>query len=440
MTFPFKKTASLGALIGALILAAPGAQAEPLEKELQGLLLDHPQIRAAGKGVEAARETVNSTASEFLPTVTLEGDLGPEYIDNPTSRGREDGDAWVRTRNVATLSVEQNIFNGFSSSAALRAAELSRALAEVSYEGTRQNTLFEGIRTYVDVLRQRRLVGLAVDAENTIQHQLDLEDERVQRGAGLAVDVLQAKSRLQIAKERRVSLEGDLQNAISRYIQVYDHAPNLGTMMDPAPPAETIPSELDRVIEVALRENPAVGDSDMSVEIAREQRNVAKSGFYPSLDVVGTANYEKHKTGVLGTRRDGSVLLQTTWDLFSGFATEAEVAKSTFDYRAAKDNMDYTLRKVVEQTRLAWQSLLTARQRLDLLENAVSIAAEVFEARKALREAGKETVINVLDAENEVTNAQINYAAALYDERVAIYQVLLAMGRLKPANLQMAAN
>ena len=88
--------------------------------------------------------------------------------------------------------------------------------------------------------------------------------------------------------------------------------------------------------------------------------------------------------------------------------------------------------------KLSWQSLLTARNRLDLLENAVNIATEVFISRKKLREAGKETVINVLDAENEVSNAQINYTSASYDERLSIYQLLLSMGRLNPAFLNLS--
>ena len=89
---------------------------------------------------------------------------------------------------------------------------------------------------------------------------------------------------------------------------------------------------------------------------------------------------------------------------------------------ARKSDYEQTKRKVEEQTRLAWQALQTARQRLDLLENAVNIAAEVFESRKKLREAGKETVINVLDAENEVFSARINYTSAFFDTRQATYQ------------------
>ena len=82
---------------------------------------------------------------------------------------------------------------------------------------------------------------------------------------------------------------------------------------------------------------------------------------------------------------------------------------------------------------------MTAQQRVDLLENAVAIASEVFEARQKLREAGRETVINVLDAENEVYNARINLTQARGDVRLAIYRVLQGMGRLGPAELGLRA-
>ena len=104
---------------------------------------------------------------------------------------------------------------------------------------------------------------------------------------------------------------------------------------------------------------------------------------------------------------------------------------------ARKDTCDFTSRKVIEQTKLAWQALLTARKRSELLENAVNIAAEVFSSRQQLRKAGKETVINVLDAENKVNNTQINYTSASYDERLYVYQLLLAMGLLNSEGLKL---
>ena len=129
--------------------------------------------------------------------------------------------------------------------------------------------------------------------------------------------------------------------------------------------------------------------------------------------------------------------LTATWDLFTGFSTRNLLSQASFDIGASKDVYDNTSRKVIEQTKLAWQALLTARKRLELLENAVNIAAEVFTSRQKLREAGKETVINVLDAENEVNNTQINFTSASYDERLSVYQLLLAMGLLNPEGLNL---
>jgi adhesin transport system outer membrane protein len=162
------------------------------------------------------------------------------------------------------------------------------------------------------------------------------------------------------------------------------------------------------------------------------------SEYAPVVDVVSTANYEKHNAGTLGTRRDYSVQLQANWNLFTGLTTSDSLTQVAYDFGTSRSNHDQTIDKIIEQVKLSWQALLTARSRLELLENAVNIATEVFISRKKLREAGKETVINVLDAENEVSNAQINFTAASYEERLAIYQLLLAMGRLNPSHLNLA--
>lgn len=264
---------------------------------------------------------------------------------------------------------------------------------------------------------------------------MNLEDERVQRGAGIAVDVLESKRRLQLAKERRVNFEGALEDAISQYIQVFDHAPDMDAMVDPVPPVELLPASQDQAVEIAGSENPAVSSSRLTVEVANQLRRAARSDYFPTFDVVGTVNYEKHRDAVLGTRREWSVLLQATWNLFNGFATNASVSQAAFNYRASQDNHEFVTRNVIEATRRAWQQLVTARERVDLLENAVNIASEVFEARKRLREEGKETVINVLDAENGIIDAQIQFTQVSYDQRLAVYQLLQALGRLDEASL-----
>ena len=441
MSETMKSCIAFGLTAGVLGLAGVlPASAASLEEELAGLLQDHPNIRAAYKTVESTRQGIKHAKSAYYPQISVSADVAQEVINSPAERQQGDGQQGKpssRTPQSASFSMTQNLFNGFATASAVRTAHLNKELSLMTLEGTRQNTVLEGATAYVNVLRQKRLIELSRENEGTIQQQLQLEDERVQRGSGIAVDVLQAKSKLQSAKERRVTFEGALQGAISRFTQTFNHSPNIDAMTDPVPPVEMVPSDLERAIDIALLGNPALGNSSVTIEVARERRRTVRAEMYPSLDVSSAWNFEKNAGAVLGVRRDYSVTLTATWDLFTGFSTRNLLSQAAFDLGATKDIHDFTARKVIEQTRLAWQALFTARQRLELLENAVNIASEVFSSRQKLREAGKETVINVLDAENEVNNTQINFTSASYDERLAVFQLLLAMGLLNPEGLQL---
>jgi len=420
--------------------AAQNAPAATLEDELAALLLDHPNIRAAYKSVESTRQGIKHAKSAYYPQISVSSDVAHEVINSPSERQQGDGQQGKpssRTPQHASISMTTHLFNGFATVSAVQTAKLNRELAQLSLEGTRQNTVLEGINAYVNVLRQKRLIELSRENEATIQQQLSLEDERVQRGSGIAVDVLQAKSRLQSSKERRVTFEGALEDAVSRFTQTFNHSPDIDAMVDPVPPIEMVPSDLDRSIDIALGGNPALSNSSVTIEVARENKRLVRSEMYPRLDLASAWNFEKNAGGTLGIRRDYSMTLTATWDLFTGFSTRNLLSQASYDIGVSKDTYDYTSRKVIEQTKLAWQALLTARKRLELLENAVNIAAEVFTSRQKLREAGKETVINVLDAENEVNNTQINFTSASYDERVSVYQLLLAMGLLNPEGLNL---
>jgi len=425
---------------GILLFGYPSAQSATLETELAALILDHPQIRAAAKTLEAQRKGIGIANAGFFPTISTTTETGHELVDSPGTRNESDGQAGKassRTSYSQNITVSQNLFDGFQTTSAARTARLNKEIARIEVENTRQSTAFDGVTGYVNVLRQKRLIELARENEATIQRQLNLEDERVQRGSGVAVDVLQAKSRLQIAKERRVTFEGAMIDAISRYAGIFGHAPIVDAMLDPVPPIDLIPSTLEHAIEIGLNENPLLESAGTTVEIARERQRSITSQYYPSLDMEGQANYEKHAGTVIGTRRDFTVVMRASWDLFSGLSTPSSLSQAKFQYRASQDEQDRIRRRVIEQTKLSWQALITAKERLDLLENAVNIASEVFASRKILREAGKENVINVLDAENEVNSAQINFTSASYDERIAVYQLLLAIGRLTPAYLRL---
>jgi adhesin transport system outer membrane protein len=417
-----------------LALSGP-VLAETLDEELQAIVDTHPNVKSKTKAVKANEEGVRASAAGYLPTVTAAGDTGAEYIDSPDRRSVQ-GKPFYKGRETSSLTVTQKLFDGFATAAAVETSEAQKSVAESNLRFARQAALLEGVSAYIDVMKQTRLITLARENERRVQEQLSLEDERVRKGSGMASDVLAAKQRLQVAKERRVNYEGEFQTASSKYNQVYGHAANVAAMADPPLPLDLLPPTLDEALEVAQKENPTLEASGRTIDVSQAKKRAAEAGYLPTINLTGKADYENDKNAVIGVRRDWSILVGATWELFSGFKTDAQVAQASWEQAGAKDDYLYSNRKVGEQVRIAWNKLSTSRQRIDLLDNAATIAEEVLEAQKKRRDAGKATVQDVLDEETRLNEARINYATAFYDMYQAAYDLLAAMGRMEVHNLR----
>jgi adhesin transport system outer membrane protein len=418
-----------------MMLAGIGAaSAETLEQALSGLLQSSDRVAAAQMNLQANTEGIGEALSAYYPKAAISGDVGYEYTDSPSLR--DDGiDHFDTDREGVALTITQNVWDGWRREAAVDVARLNEQVASLSLGATIQDVLFEAITAYHEVLRQTRLIEIAKSDEENLQTQLQLEDERVQRGSGITVDVLQAKSRLQLAKERRVAFEGRLKDAVARYQQVYSTAPNVAGLIDPIPPMGMLPADVDTAISMALDENPAVNASARGIDIAGQERIAARSDFFPRFDLVGSAGYDQDVDGVEGYRENYSIVLRMTWEFFSGFQTQSRVKRAAAVYNQRMSEFNDTGRRVTEEVRLAWENLQTSKERVELLQNAVNIAEEVYAARQRLREAGQESSINVLDSLSELKTAQINFVDASYNARISVYRVLRAVGHLRPQDM-----
>ena len=255
--------------------------------------------------------------SGFLPVLTVTGDIGAEETDSPATRAA--GGHFESDRYSNSVFLTLNVFDGFQTTSDLSAARQATGVAAQSHRGTVQTVILEAATSYLDVLRQGTLVALSRANEQTIQEQLSLEDERVRLGSGIKVDVLLAKSRLQVSKERRTAFETSRADALSRYEQVFGHPAAAGALKPPALPEAALPGSLGTALEEVTSSHPAVLTSQRQIDRANALRRSARSGFFPKLDLVAQHNWEDDVDGVVGTRRDHAVLARVTWELFSGF-------------------------------------------------------------------------------------------------------------------------
>ena len=424
-------------------------EARPLADELQALLVEHPLIKSARKTVESADRGRDVARAGYMPRLNIASDKGPESITSRSFTPGADGlinsstsvsmtpQASDLTRRKFSATIEQNLFAGGRSSAQVGIAEIEFAAQENAFRSTVQNTLLEAIVAYLQVTRYQTLIAISKRNEATTQHQLKLEDERVQRGGGVAVDVLQAKTRLQIAKERRVFNEQGLRDAIANYRQVFGHEPDLSRIQDLDTLGQLLPKSLDIAIGQSHAENPNIREALLLSQKAQKQIRVESSGMLPSVDLVGSQSHDRNANQI-AARDETSLVLRLNWNLFAGFETRSRTQAATSTHGAMVDREVSVLRKTEESVSIAWHQLVNGGERQDLLENAANISFEVMRNRKRLRDAGKETAINVLDSEVEYFSVLSSKINASYDTRLGSYRLLVAMGSLSPEILGLA--
>lgn len=421
------------ALLAFPLMAPPGF-ARPLATELQTLMAEHPLIKSGRKSLESTDKSRDAARAGYYPRVVVSGDAGPEKI---TSRSYVAGTTTPPSgselsRRKVGVSVEQNLFAGGRTRAAVEVASIDQELQGNSLQNTTQEVLLEGLSAYIQMSRFLTLVSLANRNEETTRRQLELESARVERGGGIAVDAMQARARLQLVKERRVFYGQGLREAAANYQQVFGREPDVASLQQLGIFYDRIPKTLEQALALANELSPRPKEAQLQSKRALAQIKAESSAYAPSVDLVATQTNDTN-VNALAKRDESSLLLRVTWPLFTGFETRNRVAAANLNHQAVVEREAAVNNRQAEAVRVAWNQLVNGREREELLESAASISFDVMQSRKRLRDAGRETVIGVLDAEVEYYGAVANRVNAMNDSMLASYRLLAAIGALTPA-------
>lgn len=418
-----------------VIGSAAVARADNFKSELQRILANHPLIKSAKSTKQANLGMVEEAEGRFWPQFRFEGSTGPQLRSTPERRALERPEDFERRFDSSSLVITQNLFSGFENQNRLKASKQQVRSSAAGLERTRQQVLLEGVNAYLEVLLNRDLIKVALQNEQNILEQAKLEDERVKRGSGITLDVLQAKSRLAIGKQARLNFEGEFRKARAKYLQVFGSEAEVAAMKNPDPPANMIPATLDEALAQSRAHNPSVMEFEFFARGLADLRDAERANYWPRVDLVSTLEYKANEGTTVGHQRSVNLLLRGTWDLFNGFSTRGRVESAARNFQSIQQQTVNQRRKVDEEVRVNWEELVKQRERLDVLKNAVDIQAEVFEQRKILRGEGKETNLNVLDAKTELFEAQLELIQADFAYRVAAFALGRAIGLLNAETL-----
>lgn len=417
--------------------AAAPAAARSLRDSVDAALRWHPAVAASLKRRLSASERMKVERGALFPTINLRGETGVEYTNSPITRGRatrganQPGSVTLQ-RNEVKIIIDQLIFDGWSTLNKVRAARAQLHKAGHEVVETRQTIALRAVAAHIDLARRTALVRIA--RENVAAHQSILSglNRRVAAGISTSADLDEARARQAKAVATLRARIGDLRQAEVRYAAVTGLRPPAAADV---PGLASLPAKyrglsIRQALNMAYRRNPKLLMARSEVKSRRYSLKATRGLFVPKVNFEFTGAYGNNVGGILGSTSDVRALLMFHWNLYRGGADRARRREALANLFAARYDEADARRIVRERVRQSQEALLAAASRIDPLSEQVSAARRVILAYAKQFQAGQRSLLDRLDAQNELFLARSQRADAYYTALFNFFSKVAATGSL----------
>ena len=403
-----------------LLTLALALTALPLSGHSEDLLDAYREARAndpvlaqSDANRQATGEGITQARALMLPQLSA-GLTFNQYSGN-NSQDSAGGHSRSRTEN-ATLS--QSVLD-ISKWTGLKTARSQSDAQEQLYQAALQNLYVRVTQAYFGVLTAQDTLTFNKANEEAYRQAYEQADQRFKVGLAAITDVYQAKSYYELAKAQTISAENSLNDAKEALRQITGQpVTELKKLRDDLPMDAPSPADPNTWVEEALKHNPNVLSQQYSVEAAEHSIDTARAGHLPTINATVTRGQTNSWTENGGVAVPGNGRLGTTAGLtlsvpiFEGFGTQSRVRQSIYNRDAAQDSLESTRRQVSRDTLNYYRSVGAGILQVQANRASVESGQKALEATRAGFDVGTQTMLNVLNAIQTLTQAQSSYSQA----------------------------
>lgn len=426
-----------GVLSVGLIAAPPdGARGASLEEALVQAYTGNPTLRAARARLRGVNERVPQELSNWRPDVSVSGSAGRQRLreEQPGFGGGINTTTEYTNPVTAQARIRQPLYRGGRTVAGVDRAENEVRAQRADLAKTQQDVFLRAIEAYLNVWRDRRIVELARGNVATLEEQLEATEARLDQGIVTRTDLSQARSRLSQARGRLENAQGERTASEATYREVIGQP--AGDISYPGVP-DRLPTSREAAIDKALSDNPEVRAAEFRRAAADKQVRQTEGELLPTLFLEGTLSHQQAQSTAEREIQRAQVTLNLQIPLYQSGATTSRVRQAKQQASERRIQISEVQKRARQQATSAWARLQAARAERREIEQQVQAAEQALIGVEEELRVGARTVLDVLDAEQELFNARIERARVRRDLALAAYRVYSATGQLTARGLDL---
>jgi outer membrane protein len=409
--------------------AASDASATTLTEVLAYTYNTNPSLLAERATLRATDEAYAQAFAGWLPTATVSGDRDKESVK---AGNRPSTSNYAYTRD---FTITQPIFNGGGTIAQMHRAENQIKAGQATLKRTEQTVFLNAISAYMDVISTEEVLKLSQKNIEALQKNLTSTQERFRLGEVTNTDQAQANSRLSraTADQRRAISDAAIARGNFKSITGIDPV----TLTFPEE-AKISAATIDEAISIASANNPSNAISKHVVKAAKNQVSAAKAVLLPTVSLRENIRDTYGFIGLGGGEYDTkTALINVSIPLYQAGGEYSRIRESKNTVERREFDAESTARDVIQSTLRAWQVLEAARASLKSSQDAASTAGIALKGVMQEAEYGSRTVLDVLNAEQELYLTQTEIVRAKRDNIISSYTLKSALGELTAEGLKL---
>ncbi|MBR2299489.1 MAG: TolC family outer membrane protein [Alphaproteobacteria bacterium] len=391
----------------------------------------NPTLQAGRAGLRATDENVAIAKSGYRPNIYLNGNYTDTHAHNdvvPVNEG-------YRKSVAAVLS--QPIFNGFSTFNSVRAADKSVEAAQSDLYNIEQEILLAASTAYLDVLRDESIVKLQKNNEELLKKRLDETRERFNVGEVTRTDVSQAEARHSAAISDRIAAEGNLAVSKATYVEIIGTSPD--GLEEPKTLADLFPKNQDEALKYAYEHNYNLKSAKSNLDSKTYTVAANNGALLPQVTFDATASRSKSESKQTKNPEQNSFEWGVNMNipLYNAGETRAKIRQSKYQKWQAQEQVQAAEREMISIVTSSYKYMLSNESRIKSVKDQIRAYAIALDGVQQEEALGNRTVLDVLDAYQELLNANVQEVRARRDYYVSGMALLLAMGKLTAKGLNL---
>jgi outer membrane protein len=433
-------------VVAAVIVAATahGAAAQTIDDALAAAYRSNPQLLSARAQLRALDEGVPLALSGWRPTVTLNGSLGKAYDTTRSRSNSTPGPNYVttdvsryRTPDTASIQVTQPLYRGGQTLAAVSQAENNVEAGRSSLVSTEQQVLLQAATAYANLLRDQATLDLSINNEQVLRAQLDQTQNQFEVGQVTRTDVAQSEARLEQGVAARIQAEGNLASSRAAYEQVIGEPAPSRVSAPHLPP--TLPAT-EAQVRKDIGNNPDVITARYNEKAATDAVDTFLGQKLPQVNLTGIIQRNTETGGGVGRgvqQDDASFAVTVTLPLYQAGLVDAQARQAKQTAGQRRIDIQTQQRSTEASAIQNWDQLNSARAQIQSFQAQVHANEIALEGIQQEQRVGLRTVIEVLNAEQDLFSARVSLVSSQRDEVVFAYQLSASVGTLLASNLNL---